>query len=226
MRCWICGEEGNTGEHLIKASDLRYYFGDITNKEPVYFQKGEKSWEMQSANSKYVKSEAKICNSCNSNKTQPYDKDWEILSKYMQNNHSRLLSNGKIKISNVFPGRKSEAMLNVHLYFCKLFGCRLAAEDTPLHLEPFKSSINGTKPCANLYIEFGSWDISNKFAGITSIQALEVNGRPAVVFWFYIIGRVAVYVSYIKKLEITRLKKNCWHPSSITKDVSFRKFNT
>ncbi len=221
MYCWICGEEGTTGEHLVKASDLKSYFGNVTTEDPVFFNKDSRSWTMQSTNSKFVKSDAKICNSCNSNVTQPFDKDWEILSKYLQDNIKQLNSNKKIKLSNVFPGRKSEAMLNVHLYFCKLFGCRLASEDTPLDIEPFKDSINSVSSYDNLYIELGSWEPKNKNAGITSIQAIEEAGEPVVVWWFYIVGKVAVYVSFCAKPEIKKLIKNCWHPDSLGKYVSF-----
>ena len=221
MSCWICGNDGTTGEHLIKASDLKYYFGNVTTKDPVYFNKDERSWVMQSINSKFVKSDAKICNSCNSDKSQPFDKDWELLSKYIHDNFNQLASNKKIKLSNVFPGRKTEAMLNVHLYFCKLFGCRLAAETTPLKLEPFREAITNTTACDNLFIEIGRWDPKNRTAGISSIQAIEESGKPIVVWWFYIVGNVAVYISFCFKPEIKKLIKNCWHPNSIGKYVSF-----
>ncbi len=36
MKCWICGEEAKTGEHLTKASDLKSQFGDVSQKKPLY----------------------------------------------------------------------------------------------------------------------------------------------------------------------------------------------
>ena len=226
MSCWICGQEAKTGEHLVKASDLRYYFGQVTTQQPVYFHMGDRRWTMQSTNSKYVKSEAKICNSCNSDKTQPFDKDWALMSQYLQDNFAQLSSNGKIKLANVFPGRKSEAMLNIHLYFSKLFGCRLASEDTPLSLEPFRQAINLNQQCNNLFIKFCTWEPTNKCAGITSIKAVEKDNAPIVVWWFYIIGKVAVYVSYNFNPEIKKLTRRCWHPDRLEKYVEFKQQNT
>ena len=36
MNCWICGSSAQTGEHLIKASDMRSIFGHIRQSRPVY----------------------------------------------------------------------------------------------------------------------------------------------------------------------------------------------
>jgi hypothetical protein len=36
MKCWICGNEAQTGEHLIKASDMRAIFGpSASNQAPL-----------------------------------------------------------------------------------------------------------------------------------------------------------------------------------------------
>jgi hypothetical protein len=37
MRCWICSDEADSAEHLIKASDLRALFGNVSQKNPIYF---------------------------------------------------------------------------------------------------------------------------------------------------------------------------------------------
>lgn len=85
MKCWICGQEGNTGEHLIKESDLRSYFGDISQKCPIFFHtKDKRNIPVGSLKSKRFKSDALICNRCNSALTQPYDRAWETLSIYLR----------------------------------------------------------------------------------------------------------------------------------------------
>ena len=35
MNCWICGSPANSGEHRIKASDLRLVFGHVSQKHPL-----------------------------------------------------------------------------------------------------------------------------------------------------------------------------------------------
>jgi hypothetical protein len=37
MKCWICGNDANSGEHLMKASDLQSLFGHVTQQAPLYF---------------------------------------------------------------------------------------------------------------------------------------------------------------------------------------------
>lgn len=36
MNCWICGNKGDSGEHLIKASDIKGMFSDISQSNPIY----------------------------------------------------------------------------------------------------------------------------------------------------------------------------------------------
>lgn len=35
MKCWICGESANSGEHKAKASDVRSVFGTPTQDAPI-----------------------------------------------------------------------------------------------------------------------------------------------------------------------------------------------
>ena len=42
MKCWICGDDANSGEHMIKASDLKSLFGHVTQMAPLYFHTDEK----------------------------------------------------------------------------------------------------------------------------------------------------------------------------------------
>ena len=36
MKCWISSKNDNTGEHLVKASDLRSHFGKFTKEKGTY----------------------------------------------------------------------------------------------------------------------------------------------------------------------------------------------
>ena len=226
MKCWICGSEAKTGEHLVKHSDLRMLFGKATTQIPLYFNRDNKPIKMQSTNSSLAKGTAKICSACNNSRTQPHDKSWEVMSIYLQANLSKIKSNGFIKLKNVFPGSKSKDMLNIHLYFNKLFGTRLAAEKTPLGVESFRNAILGEVENPNLYIAFGYWPASRKTAGITKIHALELNGMPATVYWFYVINKVAVCLNYCTVPEVERLTRNSWKPSNIKAKVKYVEFPT
>lgn len=62
MKCWICGEKGDSGEHLIKASDIKSLFGEITQKNPVNLHtEDKKNKSVGSSKSDKFKSSALIC---------------------------------------------------------------------------------------------------------------------------------------------------------------------
>jgi hypothetical protein len=223
MNCWICGEDGKTGEHLVKASDLKFLFGNITQMKPIYFFKSNKSpRRLQSINTNFVKSKAKICAQCNGAKTQPFDKDWQTLSEYIQKNYAQLRSNKNIKLKNVFPGRVAEAMLNVHLYFCKLFGCRATSEEIPIDIASFADAIKSVKPNDKLYIRFEVWNPKNKIAGVSKIQTVAVSNVVKDAFWYYIIGNIVVCISFNGLPAESKLNKTSWHPSKLGQYVSFK----
>jgi len=138
MKCWICGQEGNTGEHMIKASDLRSYFGNISQKNPIFFHtKEKKNIPVGSLKSKRFKFDSLICNNCNSSLTQPYDQAWEQLSAYLRSNWPDLLKSRKVNLTKIFPGSVHRSMLFVHLYFLKIFGCKIVESGAPIDTVSF-----------------------------------------------------------------------------------------
>ena len=78
MKCWICENKGDTVEHLIKGSDLRNDFGEVSQTKPLYFHTDQKkNIPIKSIKkSQRLKSDAPMCNYCNSNRTQPFDRAW------------------------------------------------------------------------------------------------------------------------------------------------------
>ncbi len=42
MKCWICGDEGTTGEHIIKASDLNSLYQDVSQNRPLFLHTEER----------------------------------------------------------------------------------------------------------------------------------------------------------------------------------------
>lgn len=124
-RCWICGAEGNSGEHLLKASDIKLSFPDITQKKPAYYHdnRGHNNIFIQSITSKRLHSKAKICKECNNKTTQPYDIAWETLSKYLYNNSVIINKRKYFDLKKVFINDFKIQASNIQLYFVKLLGC-------------------------------------------------------------------------------------------------------
>lgn len=227
MKCWICGDEGTTGEHRTKATDLRALFGEITQKSPIYFHtSGIKNIPVGSSKSDRFKSNAKICSRCNGSLTQPYDKAWEKLSSYLLGNFSQIAKNGRINLSKVFPGATGQALLNVHLYFVKLFGCLIVEHDVPIDIAPFAHAIKERTAHKNVFLAFGPrlGVMSHRFAGITPINAVNKNGVPVFACWFYIVGAMAVDVIYSAEMEYMRAVRTFWHPDNATKMLRLSHF--
>jgi len=122
MNCWICGDTANTGEHRVKASDLKAYFGHVSQQKPIYTHTDQKkNIPIKSIKASRLKSGGRICNKCNSSLTQPYDKAWERLSQYLQANWQKLQKAQQINLTKVFPGAVRRSLLGIHLFFVKIF---------------------------------------------------------------------------------------------------------
>lgn len=227
MDCWICGKEGVTGEHLVKASDIRSFFGDFSQQSPLYFHtKGKRNIPVGSSRSDRFKSKAKICVTCNSDTTQPYDEAWELLSAYLRENFFKVCRSGRIDLSKVFPGSTRKSLLYVHLYFVKLFGCLIAEHHIPIDIFPFATALTTGTAHKNIYLAIGPQlgHPKRKFAGLTPVEAVDKNGVTVFATWFYILGDVVVDVIYSADEQYMRVVRDYWHPTQHSKMIRVSRF--
>jgi len=222
MKCWICGRDGKTGEHILKASDLKSYFGRISQEMPIYYHtKGKKNIPVGSPKSKRLKSKALICNDCNSSLTQPYDKAWEKLSFYLRKNWAILQRNGKLNLSKIFPGSTGKSLLDVHLYFVKLFGCRIVEESIPIEIAEFSNCLQQRIAHRDVYIAIGNQPeiVKSKYAAITPIESLTRDKNTVFAEWLYIIDTIAVKIIYSIVPGNEKVLHNTWHPNNANKII-------
>jgi hypothetical protein len=172
------------------------------------------------------KFDSKLCNECNSSLTQPHDKAWEKLSAYLQKNFPRISQVRRIDLSRVFPGATARSLLDVHLFFLKIFGCIIAEHNVPIDIAPFANALQNGTPHPNVYLAFDSsvGVTRHKFAGITPIQAVNKNGVPVFASWFYIVGNVAVDVIYSTEPQFMQVIRDFWHPQTSTKTLRLSNF--
>ncbi len=146
-RCCLCGSSENlTGEHKIKAAVLRKEFG----KEPVMVGgtgKSNRSMKSaQSVKSKHLKFKVRICETCNTSRTQQADREFDyfhgLVAERVKNNQDP---------SNVFSSELyiegEDSYLNLFRYFAKLLCCHIAevAGPVPITLAEFaigRNSLN------------------------------------------------------------------------------------
>lgn len=228
MKCWICGAPASTGEHRVKASDLRAYFGHVKQQKPIYTHTDvNKNIPIGSIKASRLKSKGLICNNCNSSLTQPHDKAWGKLSQYLQQNWHQLQKVQQIDLSKVFPGSTRKSLLNVHLFFIKIFGCAIAEYNIPIDLTQFSKCLmeNTPHPYVHLaFIQTPGGEPKKKFAAVTPMQAVNMGDRCIWGGWMYIVGNVTVYMIYNEVSGNTVLSQT-WHPLRSSKIVPIKRMH-
>lgn len=219
--CWICGEEGNTGEHLTKASDFSLFFPDVTQENPVYLHNSERINQIvRSKKSKILKSKALICNRCNSSLTQPHDYSWEKLSLYIYDNWNLISKKNRIQLKKVFPGSSSMESKNVHLYFLKLFGCLLSETEHISLVSSIARSIRDSRVHENIEMFFFNTSGCSSI-GISNLEITYDNANKCVgrAHWIYSVGECSIKIRYLDPRSRDLERRNGWHPSRKKKTV-------
>jgi hypothetical protein len=217
MNCWICGLSADTGEHRIKASDLRLLFGHVSQKEPVFLHDAvQKNQVVRGIRSNDLKSPALICGDCNNRRTQAFDRAWERASRYFADTPPPR-SGSKVNFHRIFPGTVKQGMLMVHLFFVKLFGCVVVEHGVPLPSAGFAHSIVESVAHPHVYLGFNaSPDPSKKVAGYSNLETVNLNGQTVFAAWLYFLDKFVVRIMYAMPSEMHRHGlKNAWHPYDI-----------
>jgi len=226
MKCWICGDEAQTGEHLIKASDMRAIFGQVRQTKPLYLHTASRrNFPAKGINIGAFKSTAMLCQRCNNERTQVHDRAWETLSRFLRGKRS-VSARPRIDLAKVFPGAVRQSMLRVHLFFVKLFGCLIAENSVPIDLRPFAAAIlNGTAhPDVHLAISSYVDGVASGSAGYSDLDAAQLNGQIVFAVWMYVLDRFSVRVMYAVPGEHRHGLIDSWHPSTVTKCIHVSRF--
>jgi len=214
MKCWICGDEATSREHMIKASDLRGCFSNLSQNKPIYVHLStKKNIPVGSVKSPRFKSAAILCHTCNSKRTQPYDRAWEILSDYLIKNWQQIEQAGEFDLSKIFD--QNHKPLDAYLYFVKLFGCRIVEHGIPVDIISFSRALLERTPHNDVYLAFGPCPdkTDHKIVGLTQIDSTNLNGDPIFASWFYMVNQVAVNIMYSPIHTSRAIMGNVWHPS-------------
>lgn len=223
MDCWICGAVAKTGEHLIKASDLRAVFGPVSQKNPVYFHTALRRNEpVGGIKSDRLKSNALICAPCNNERTQPYDLAWEKLSTVIQGRKPAIRGGDYISLQRVFPGAVQASMLQVHLFFVKLFGCAIREHNVPVDVAPFAHAILSETAHPRVFLAISPFAdrAGTKSVGYSNLDTAQLNGRIVFAVWMYVLNGFSVRVMYAEPSERSRRGLvRAWHPSTIRRYI-------
>jgi len=121
-----------------------------------------------------------------------------------------------VRANRIFPYDTVRQMLNVHLYFVKLFGCHLLEAAIPIDITPFATAIKEERPHPNVYLKFGrNFSLhDNPIVGMSDVGAVFDNSDGSCVFasWFYEVDRLAVNVMYAVDGQRREGLVGAWHP--------------
>ena len=114
------------GKHKTKNSDLKLAFGTCSQNNPLYYHDANQANQIiRGFRSPILKFSNPICNYCNSERTQPHNRAWGFMSLWFRQHIITMKPGNIIRANKIYPFDTRQRMLNVHLYFVKLFGCTL-----------------------------------------------------------------------------------------------------
>ena len=158
FKCWICGDVATTGEHKTKRTDL-LALREPTQSNPAYFHDANRPNQLiRSLDAKVLKSTGRLCASCNNARTQPHDRAWEKMSKWIRVRRPALQPGNIVRANRIFMDNTKRQMLGVHLFFVKLFGCMIMESDKkiPIDTASLGDAILSDSAHPNVYLKFAS----------------------------------------------------------------------
>lgn len=198
-QCWICNVQANSGEHIVKKSDLKLSMsGKINQNSPIFHRSnGEKKRPIGSLNAEALKFNKSICVNCNGSLSQPYDYSWSILSCYLYG--TSFETGEELELSKVFDSDSDSNLTNVHLFFAKIFGCSVVESGLSLDLEMLAQSIKTNTYCPHLYLKIRNSENgkTDSYCTLSDIQvSSDESGKFQYAHIYYTVGKYTVDIVY------------------------------
>ena len=154
-KCWICGNDAETSEHVIKQTDIAKFFRSAKGEKQleVKLLNGSAIHKLQSPKSKYVKYPKNLCSHCNNTFTQPFDLAYDEFTRWYDSNRKSVDKQRVIDFKEVYGDQWFEKQLNLFRYFVKEFGCRLTYENIPVPSDLIES-LNKDRFLTAFYVSF------------------------------------------------------------------------
>jgi hypothetical protein len=187
--------------------------GKLSQTVPAYVHTEKRSNKIiQSDNSTFLKSKNPICNECNSSRTQPFDFAWERLSAWLNQNAPSLERQNFFRATSAFPYETRQCLLEVHLYFVKLFGGQLVDASANIDLSTYRQSILQQTANPNFYIAIGASRPERIVIERGDLEVWENDGRVACARNIVVLGNIAVMMCHAEKGHEPKYIETFWHP--------------
>jgi hypothetical protein len=212
--CWICGRQANSREHLLKASDVRAHFGTRF----YLHTHARKNIQVQGSRSRALTSGAPMCADCNNSRSQPFDRAWDKVHKYLREHWHDVIRQRRFDLGRIFPGSSGRESIHLQLYFAKLMGCRAKDANVVINYDELAQSIIRRRPSSLIYLRFGETvgQTSLRTAGCSEVHATVDNatGRVVLMLWTYYVDRIEVRVGYQESAPGLRVWSDSWKPGA------------
>ncbi len=129
--CWICGNQADSAEHVLKRSDVSKFYQPTPkqNRDKVFFLKEQILLQLQSAKSKHIKYPNVLCAKCNNETTQPFDIAYSEFINWYDNHKNDVERWRTIDFYDIWGAHWGLKQSLLFKYFAKAFGCRLSHEN-------------------------------------------------------------------------------------------------
>lgn len=129
--CWWCGAIADSKEHKYKRTDLAKLQGG--GEALVWGSEDEINHKVRSIRkSDAVRFSKSLCRKCNGNRSQPFDRSYDIYVDFLWEHSAEMWDWEGIPMEEVFGKDWPITQLNLARYFAKHFGCRIAEEGLPV----------------------------------------------------------------------------------------------
>ena len=191
--CWICGAPANSGEHRLKRSDARATFGPVSQERPIYFNsEASTNVRLKTVNAPVLKFTVKLCEACNTRRTQPFDRSWERLARLLREQEANILEAGGFDLAALFGAETEAESLHLHLFFVKLTLGQIVMSGSRIDREPFRRALLGAFELESLYLKFCVFADGDptRFAGQSDVEEWRDldTGDPVGLAWAYMPG--------------------------------------
>lgn len=225
--CWICGGAGNSGEHKTKRSDLKAAFGEPTQATPFFFHDGrQKNRRVRSLDARLLKSPDRICHHCNTTRTQPHDRAWETFSEYLRTS-PKIVPGTMLRFNRIFPYDTRKQVLNLHLYFVKIFGCLILEGSLRIDMDDFADAIMRQRHHPLVHLKFGRpSDEKPVTVGRSDVWAWPptLEAPTAFATWFYTLPHLWVNVMFAVPGQKRDGLVGSWRPAHGSRTITIADF--
>ncbi len=122
-----------------------------------------------------------------------------------------------VRNESIFPYDTHRKVINVQLFFLKLYGCMLeeakaGGYEVPIDTAPFSAAIMTGKPHKEVHLQFG---LGDGIIGRSNLYCWKTDNDSVIGGWIYQLDRIAVAVLYAQEGRWER-RADIWHPASQT----------